>query len=37
MWDEFAARWKIKAGAFDSGMFGAFMRVFGEAYDRKME
>jgi type VI secretion system protein ImpI len=37
MWDEFAARWKIKAGAFDSGMFGAFMRVFGEAYDRKVE
>ena len=37
MWDEFAARWKIKTGAFDSGMFGAFMRVFGEAYDRKGE
>jgi len=37
MWDEFAARWKIKTGGFDSGMFGAFMRVFGEAYDRKVE
>jgi type VI secretion system protein ImpI len=37
MWDEFAARWTRKTGAFDSGMFGAFMRVFGEAYDRKVE
>lgn len=37
LWDEFAARWKSKTGAFDSGMFGAFMRVFGEAYDKKGE
>lgn len=37
LWDEFAARWQRKTGAFDSGMFGAFMRVFGEAYDRKGE
>lgn len=37
LWDEFVSRWKTKTGAFDSGMFGAFMRVFGEAYDRKGE
>ena len=37
LWEEFAMRWKTKTGAFDSGMFGAFMRVFGEAYDRKGE
>jgi type VI secretion system protein ImpI len=37
LWDEFAARWQRKTGSFDSGMFGAFMRVFGEAYDRKGE
>lgn len=37
LWDEFVSRWKTKAGAFDSGMFGAFMRAFGEAYDRKVE
>ncbi len=37
MWDEFTARWKTKTGAFDSGMFGAFMHVFGDAYDRKGE
>jgi type VI secretion system protein ImpI len=37
LWDEFAMRWKTRTGAFDSGMFGAFMRVFGEAYDRKGE
>jgi type VI secretion system protein ImpI len=37
LWEEFVARWTRKTGAFDSGMFGAFMRVFGEAYDRKGE
>ena len=37
LWDEFVSRWKTRTGAFDSGMFGAFMRVFGEAYDRKGE
>jgi type VI secretion system protein ImpI len=35
LWDEFQARWKSKTGSHDSGMFAAFMRVFGEAYDRK--
>jgi type VI secretion system protein ImpI len=37
LWEEFVARWTRKTGAFDSGMFGAFMRVFGDAYDRKVE
>lgn len=37
LWDEFAARWRTRTGAFDNGMLGAFMRVFGEAYDRRGE
>ena len=37
LWDEFANRWKSKTGAHDSGVFAAFMRVFGEAYDRKAD
>jgi type VI secretion system protein ImpI len=35
LWDEYASRWKSKTGSHDSGLFAAFMRVFGEAYDRK--
>lgn len=35
LWDEYTARWKSKTGSHDSGLFAAFMRVFGEAYDRK--
>lgn len=35
LWDEFAARWKIKTGAHESGMVGAFIRAVGDAYDRK--
>lgn len=37
LWDEFVARWKSKTGSHDGGMFAAFMRVFGEAYDRKAD
>jgi len=37
LWDEFVSRWKSKTGTADSGLFAAFMRVFGEAYDRKAE
>jgi hypothetical protein len=27
-------RWKSKTGPADSALFAAFMRVFGEAFDR---
>jgi type VI secretion system protein ImpI len=37
LWDEFTTRWKKKIGAHDGGLFGTFMRVFGEAYDKKSE
>ena len=35
LWDDFVMRWKVKVGGHESGMLGAFMQFFGEAYDRR--
>jgi type VI secretion system protein ImpI len=37
LWEQFSARWKARSEAFDGGMYGAFMRLFVEAYDRRQE
>ncbi|WP_342362950.1 type VI secretion system-associated FHA domain protein TagH [Terrarubrum flagellatum] len=35
LWDDFVTRWKMKAGNHESGLFGAFMQYFGDAYDKR--
>lgn len=35
LWDDFVTRWKMKTGGHETGLLGAFMQHFGEAYDRR--
>lgn len=35
LWDEFVLRWRTKTGAHETGLLGAFMQYFGDAYDRR--
>lgn len=35
LWDEFVLRWRTKTGSHETGLLGAFMQYFGDAYDRR--
>jgi type VI secretion system protein ImpI len=35
LWDDYVMRWKMKAGRSETGLLGAFMLLFAEAYDKR--